>query len=1049
MTGQTDSDIPETGAVFTFGRSSFADNLPSKFWLKNDYPAGVCCGREHSAVITGNGKLLVFGCNSSGQLGLNLKPDVNKPVSLKAFKSEKVKFVACGTEHTIVCTSKDRVYYAGNDHKAQPGQGHSPKAGSFLRLHPFCERARIKMLSAGCSTSAALTEDGRLFMWGDNSVGQIGLGKELFAAEPREVGVGEAVKWVSCGNRHSAFVTVAGDLYTFGKNANGRLGLQAEQLENHRVPQRVPGIPGHVTQVCCGGQHTVVLTGEDVFTFGGGRYGQLGHGTFLFEAASPKPLQHFHKCSVRQIACGENHTAVITNGGLLYTFGDGRHGKLGLMEENFVNQFSPTLCTQFLKFNVQSVSCGGHHMLVLAAPRPAKAREVLEKDFKSMGNFLLSSCAELPLKEQLIDLAPVFPLSALAARARHREKKLSEEMLGETLHKLPRFDSDFLSSSWKMSRNIQTVKDIFNPPSSPMLKSGESPLLSPRSQSVYLLSPALSSKPSSSRSLSSGRSKASTCLAPKSAKLSSPLLSPKSIKCTPKKALPREKRAQTRAKKADKSLSDKLLSPKEPSSPAGPTLQAFIENISEKEDSASTQTEGDALHRPGVSQDEQERGGDFSPNTVEKKDRSHGRASTGKPVFCFDERLVPYGQTASAADPLSSSIKKDKTKTRKDRSLSNQENIPKKTIKTKKRLFSSGTAKRGELSGDAGVQKAVTEGKNDVKADKDGIKEKTHRNESNTSALTDKTSDNKVDVKVRQDTRVKLKEKKSGVKAAPPKSHSTKLEPEKSASCGTPRAKVQTKEATPAKSKGQSQEPKAKPDSKSSIKRLNKGTREIKVESANKQNGKDDEASEAKPRLSTKSGEGKSPGSKDKTQKKTKASRLLSSHHDGSSTQSPKRADVLSVSGDKSPQSPHPAGAESLPTEGDRKEARIMKEEKSGWEESLREAALLLPAVGMAGAAAGLLSEALTSVVSFHSDSDKDTPSLPRTPLRRFTNQQEVQSIPSTPTHVGEEEKEDRKPKQEEAPTPAPRTKQTAVKKKQEDPQQFWNDVLPQYLDIQ
>lgn len=44
-------------------------------------------------------------------------------------------------------------------------------------------------------------------MWGDNSVGQIGLGYEEFAAEPTEVNVGEAVMWVSCGYHHSAFVT--------------------------------------------------------------------------------------------------------------------------------------------------------------------------------------------------------------------------------------------------------------------------------------------------------------------------------------------------------------------------------------------------------------------------------------------------------------------------------------------------------------------------------------------------------------------------------------------------------------------------------------------------------------------------------------------------------------------------------------------------------------------------------------------------------------------------------------------------------------------------
>ena len=31
-----DPDIPDTGAVFTFGKSKFAENAPSKFWIKND-----------------------------------------------------------------------------------------------------------------------------------------------------------------------------------------------------------------------------------------------------------------------------------------------------------------------------------------------------------------------------------------------------------------------------------------------------------------------------------------------------------------------------------------------------------------------------------------------------------------------------------------------------------------------------------------------------------------------------------------------------------------------------------------------------------------------------------------------------------------------------------------------------------------------------------------------------------------------------------------------------------------------------------------------------
>uniref|UniRef100_A0A672GR86 Uncharacterized protein n=1 Tax=Salarias fasciatus TaxID=181472 RepID=A0A672GR86_SALFA len=302
----------DTGAVFTFGRSSFALNVPSKFWLKNDRPGQISCGAEHTAVVTENGRLVVFGSNTHGQLGLGFKPATSKPASVKAFRSEKVKLVACGRDHTIICTYGGGVYGAGSNRDGQLGLGHCSSTSSFHPLRPFCGRTPIKMLSAGCSTSAALTEDGRLFMWGDNSAGQIGLGGEGFAAEPRQVDVGEAVTWVSCGYRHSALVTATGHLYTFGESANGRLGLREEQLSLHRVPQQVQGIVGRVSRVCCGGAHTVALTGSDLYTFGRGQYGQLGHGTFLFEVDSPKALEHFGDGSVRHVACGENHTACLT-----------------------------------------------------------------------------------------------------------------------------------------------------------------------------------------------------------------------------------------------------------------------------------------------------------------------------------------------------------------------------------------------------------------------------------------------------------------------------------------------------------------------------------------------------------------------------------------------------------------------------------------------------------------------------------------------------------------------------------------------------------------
>lgn len=49
------------------------------------------------------------------------------------------------------------MYGAGSNQEGQLGLGHCNNTTSFHLLHPFCDHAPIKMLSAGCSTSAALT----------------------------------------------------------------------------------------------------------------------------------------------------------------------------------------------------------------------------------------------------------------------------------------------------------------------------------------------------------------------------------------------------------------------------------------------------------------------------------------------------------------------------------------------------------------------------------------------------------------------------------------------------------------------------------------------------------------------------------------------------------------------------------------------------------------------------------------------------------------------------------------------------------------------------
>ncbi|KAE8299177.1 X-linked retinitis pigmentosa GTPase regulator Precursor [Larimichthys crocea] len=1075
MTGQKEVDIPETGAVFTFGRSCFADNVPGKFWLKNDQPVQVSCGGEHTAVITENGRLLMFGVNAWGQLGHGFKPTVCKPASVKALKSEKVKLVACGKDHTIVCTWRGSVYGAGSNQVGQLGLGHCNNTTSFHLLRPFCDHAPIKTLSAGCNTSAALTEDGRLFMWGDNSVGQIGLGYEEFAAEPTEVNVGEAVMWVSCGYHHSAFVTVDGDLYTFGENANGRLGLQVEQLANHRVPQRVEEILGRVTQVSCGGEHTVALTEDSVYTFGRGQHGQLGHGTFLFEVDLPKPLELPCNRDIKHIACGASHTAVITNSGLLYTFGDGRHGKLGLGEENFINQFSPTLCTRFLKYSVQLVSCGGNHMVLLAVPRPPESLEVFpETDVTITENYFESSRTEILLLDTSIDPNRLVPLSALSARTRHREKGTSVELFGETFQNLPRLNSGFLNTSLQTSRNIQTPKtpskDISTPSSTPKSQSEAtlSPPLSPRPPSKSPQTLVLSSKPSSRRSRSSNTFQNKS----KPKELPSPLLSPKSV--TPKKTA--KKQTYRVAKKA---LIEKLsspLPPKEPCSPDRPPSHISNKHPSEDEHPASPQTEGETFPRQIVIKDveedvsEREDDSGFLPNTEKKKGRALRRTTEEAEAFAGPLRSIGK---ALPTELLKGSLKEEASQLKSAKSFKNpkvtskgKENTTEQSskikrqedeqarkessfIKSPKREKSKQSESMPKTPQSVRKTQRLTEVKENARRSgnlkkgdinqedmKAGTLKKTMRETDKPSALeedTETTDVKPVGVKTKRDLhKLKYAQRKGQSKALGVKSPPVK----KPTPAPTPDIKkaLSVKGAKAAKDKGKQQKVKSTPVQNQSKRAENSKSKaevvenesnfaknaaqKVKGRSADKQKmpGVDSsdkkKSKEPKPKPETRpeGGEGvevrvKADGDSKETKakprsKQAEASSLPLSQQDTPievlynpiSSQSPKRTEVVSVSGAKSLQESESEG----PTE-----------KKSNLGEVFSTAASLLPAVGLAGAAMAVLSEPVMSFGGFQSDSDTVTSTPNKTSqVKQFTKQSAIMqpSFSSTLSHFSSTE---------------------------------------------
>ncbi|XP_029622148.1 probable E3 ubiquitin-protein ligase HERC3 [Salmo trutta] len=191
---------------------------------------------------------------------------------------------------------------------------------------------QVIQVACGDQHSIALTQDGNVFTWGQNSSGQLGLGKgepSTLSPQPVKSLSGIPLAQITAGGDHSFALSLSGAVFSWGKNSTGQLGLGDTIDRPAPAPVDCLNLKKTIT-VSCGVEHTAILTkGGLVFTFGSGRHGQLGHNSLRNELR-PRLVAELWGAKVTQIACGRNHTlAFVGSFKKIYSFGRGEQGQLG------------------------------------------------------------------------------------------------------------------------------------------------------------------------------------------------------------------------------------------------------------------------------------------------------------------------------------------------------------------------------------------------------------------------------------------------------------------------------------------------------------------------------------------------------------------------------------------------------------------------------------------------------------------------------------------------------------------------------------------------
>jgi hypothetical protein len=198
------------------------------------------------------------------------------------------------------------------------------------------EKEVVSEYSVEFETQAIRIDEKRLtsvFSFGNGIQGQLGVGKYINTDIPLRINKlrNVKVKSIACGVSHSIALTYNGHIYFWGRYFMPKTNDNDFKTGDNPLPTLIESLTNElIVEIGCGSNHSLAINDKgELFTWGEGLYGQLGHG-ILNNEYYPRKVEHVRNYRFKSVKGGATHSVALTYDNYIFGWGNNEKNQLNL-----------------------------------------------------------------------------------------------------------------------------------------------------------------------------------------------------------------------------------------------------------------------------------------------------------------------------------------------------------------------------------------------------------------------------------------------------------------------------------------------------------------------------------------------------------------------------------------------------------------------------------------------------------------------------------------------------------------------------------------------